>query len=149
MRVNYTGLEYLPSKITPEKLNNKIITAIKKSVKTGEYLQAVKDAVNKAGVNDSLMVFYVGNRTIGKGDDADIDSMAWKAGSIKNITADNSITLYYIVRKLPPMPKTLDECRGSVIADYQNKLEADWRELLRSKHTIRIDESVLNSIIKR
>ena len=57
--------------------------------------------------------------------------------------------VFYLVRNLPAEPKTFKECRGAVIADYQNKLEADWLEQLRQKHSVKINESVFNSIIRK
>ena len=148
VRVNYTGKMDLPSKITPEKLNNTIISAIKNAAKKGNYLPAVKASVNKAGINDSLMVFIVENRILSKGDDANIDGMEWKSGANKVVSTGSSTTLFYIVRTLPPMPKTLDECRGAAIADYQDALEKEWIAQLRTKHTVKIDEKVFNSLIK-
>lgn len=47
------------------------------------------------------------------------------------------------------MPKTLDECRGAVISDYQDKLESDWIAELRRKHSVKINEQVLKSMIKK
>ena len=49
---------------------------------------------------------------------------------------------------LPASQKSMDEARGYIIADYQDHLEAEWIEMLRSKYSSSINEDVLNSIIK-
>ncbi len=148
VRVTYNENVVGQTKTNNAKLNNAIASSIKKAAKTGDYLQAVKTAVNKAGVNDSLMELQVKPRTFSKGDDANIDSMAWKAGTTKAVSNNGTTALYCIVRPVPPMPKTLDECRGTAIADYQDVLEKEWIAELRTKHTVKINEKVFNSLIK-
>jgi peptidyl-prolyl cis-trans isomerase SurA len=50
---------------------------------------------------------------------------------------------------IPPTPKTLDEARGYIIADYQDQLEKDWVASLQAKYPIQVNESVLNSLVKK
>ena len=59
------------------------------------------------------------------------------------IAKDNQITT---VKLIPPCIKTLSEARGIVTADYQNQLEKEWIEELRSKYKITINQDVLESI---
>ena len=48
--------------------------------------------------------------------------------------------------ELPESNKTLKEARGAVIQDYQNHLEKEWLDELRSKHSISIKDDVLYSL---
>ncbi len=146
--VAYKEAAVAQTKITPDKLNNIIAAAIKKAAKTGNYRSTVTDAINKANINDTLIELKVGHRKCSKGDDANIDSMVWKAGTTKAVSNNGTTALYCIVRPVPPMPKTLDECRGAAIADYQDVLEKEWVAELRAKHTVKINEKVFNSLIK-
>ncbi|NME68945.1 peptidylprolyl isomerase [Flammeovirga aprica] len=50
---------------------------------------------------------------------------------------------------LAPTTKSLDECKGSVIADYQEYLEKNWIEELHQKHNVVIDSVQLNSLYKQ
>lgn len=45
-------------------------------------------------------------------------------------------------------PKTLDEARGYVIADYQDHLEKKWNQELRDKYPVKVDNEVFNSMVK-
>jgi peptidyl-prolyl cis-trans isomerase SurA len=53
-----------------------------------------------------------------------------------------------VTELLPPQPKALEEARGYVIADYQDHLEKEWVESLRQRYTVKINDAVLNSLIR-
>jgi len=59
---------------------------------------------------------------------------------------------YYIVKTKSrfdaPMPKSLNESRGYVVAAYQDYLEKQWNESLKAKYPMLINESVFKSLIK-
>lgn len=45
-------------------------------------------------------------------------------------------------------PKTLEEARGYVIADYQDHLEKTWNDALRKKYPVTVDETVFQQMVK-
>ncbi|MFN5417885.1 MAG: peptidylprolyl isomerase [Flavobacteriia bacterium] len=56
---------------------------------------------------------------------------------------------FYIVKVdelLPAGPKTFDESKGAITADYQTYLEKQWLEDLAKKHPIKINETALYSV---
>jgi peptidyl-prolyl cis-trans isomerase SurA len=58
---------------------------------------------------------------------------------------------YYVIKVaeiIPAGPKELNEARGVITSDYQNKLEKDWLEELKKKHPIKINEAVLYNLGK-
>jgi len=54
-----------------------------------------------------------------------------------------------VEKLIPPTPKTLDEARGYVIADYQDQLEKEWVESLQKKYPVVVHEDVLMSLVKK
>jgi len=66
-------------------------------------------------------------------------------GLTKNITKNNSVIFVDVVEVLEPSPKSLDEAKGIITADYQNYLEKEWIKELRGKYPVTVDEKVLNS----
>ncbi len=54
-----------------------------------------------------------------------------------------------VEKLIPPTPKTLDEARGYVIADYQDELEKDWIATLQKKYPVTVNEDVLMSLVKK
>lgn len=48
----------------------------------------------------------------------------------------------------PQQPKPYDEIKGYVIAAYQEQLEENWINNLKTQYPVKINETVLNKIIK-
>lgn len=149
VRVTYNTAAVANTKATPAKLNKAILSAIKKDLTKEHYSETVSAAAAKAGAADSVITLRVARNTCSKTDDADVDAMKWKEGSTLTTENNGTTALYCILRYLPPMPKTLNECRGTIISSYQEVLEKEWIEQLRAKHTVKIDEKVFNSMIKK
>ncbi|MBL7811900.1 MAG: peptidylprolyl isomerase [Bacteroidetes bacterium] len=54
-----------------------------------------------------------------------------------------------VVKFLPASSKTLSETRGPVASKYQETLEKEWMDALKSKYTVEVNEPVLNELKKR
>lgn len=149
-------------------IDTKLAAALKTGSKKADYASQITTAMQKIGVEiDSIkMAGDVKKYNIIDGKDTDangkiidvkycdidgtkINDNAWGKNNSQIINTDGRTYVYYLVKRLPPMQKTLNECRGSVISDYQNKLEADWIAELRQKHTVKINEPVFKSLIKK
>ncbi|MBX2816516.1 MAG: peptidylprolyl isomerase [Saprospiraceae bacterium] len=77
--------------------------------------------------------------------------LKWIAGSTSEQTVDKSrdrILMKRVVKILDPEPKSLNEARGYIIADYQDFLEKKWIETLTEEYQVTINEDVLQSIIR-
>ncbi len=146
----------------------KIVSALKAGTKKGDYETQIKAALQKLGVTpdsvDMKLTVKPYNIVDGKTEDGaaaakycdingtKIDMNAWGKSKSKiidggRISGERTEVLYF-VKQVPPTPKTLDECRGAAIADYQDVLEKEWVAELRAKHTVKINEKVFNSLIK-
>jgi peptidyl-prolyl cis-trans isomerase SurA len=56
--------------------------------------------------------------------------------------------MYYYRFYPPNQPRGFEDARGLVINDYQTVLEEEWVASLRKKYPVKVDEKVLQSIIK-
>lgn len=146
----------------------KIVSALKAGTKKGDYETQIKAALQKLGVTpdsvDMKLTVKPYNIVDGKTEDGaaaakycdingtKIDMNAWGKSKSKIIDggriSGERTEVLYLVKQVPPTPKTLDECRGTAIADYQDALEKEWVAQLRAKHTVKINEKVFNSLIK-
>ncbi len=79
-------------------------------------------------------------------------SLNWTSGSMTPFTIDKDkgIATWRKVEKiLPASVKTLEESKGYVIADYQDALEKSWIDALQKQYKITVDQSVLDSLVKK
>lgn len=85
-----------------------------------------------------------------KGDNKYIDQVEWKSGIIEQINSDveNLVVLVKIREVLEPAPKTLDEARGLVTADYQAYLEKEWIKELKHKYPVTVNKEVLAKVLE-
>lgn len=80
-----------------------------------------------------------------------VDEMVWAIGTLSYNEEDKrnkGWNFMKIEEILPPAPKTLDEARGYVIADYQDKLEKDWIKELKERYSVKVNQQVFESLIK-
>ena len=82
------------------------------------------------------------------GTNKNLDQIIWEKGISDNILLkDGGVIIIDIHETIDAQVKLLEENRGKVIADYQNKLEQDWIKELRNKYTILVNKKLLNSLI--
>lgn len=77
--------------------------------------------------------------------------MLWKLGALSVLEENSrskSMTFYKLEEILPPVPKTLNEARGYVIADYQDQLEREWVDGLRRKFKTQINQKIFDTLVR-
>lgn len=81
--------------------------------------------------------------------DGEVKTIRHKHGSVTGLFAEGSKGYYYVFKSLKqPTDKTLKEARGYIIADYQDHLEKEWVNALKSKTKIKVNDKVVKSLIK-
>lgn len=125
--------------------DKKEIKAVQKAAKKGK-LDDVKTTFN----SDKQLVAGQ-TSTYERGKNPVLDKMKWKAGAMSPLTTttDNKTEFVKIESLIPERVKTMDEARGFVVADYQDALEQELLKQLRSQYNVKINEDVLNSLIKK
>lgn len=124
-----------------------------------EVAAETRKMMKKIDDNDTLMArinkksqlsLQVKTGKFAKGDNESVDKAApWKVGMTPNMSVNNQITFVNIKRIIAPMPKTLEEAKGVITADFQNELEKEWIASLRKKYTVSVNQDVVDSIAKR
>ena len=107
------------------------------------------DILNKYN-NDSVINISIETDIFSKGDNYFTDNINWEEGISDNFKSDidNSVTFVYVYQLIKPEPKSLDEAKGLITADYQTYLEKEWIKSLKEKYPVIINEKVLESINK-
>ncbi|MHC1708345.1 MAG: peptidylprolyl isomerase [Bacteroidales bacterium] len=81
-----------------------------------------------------------------KGDNKWVDTVPWEQGINSVTNAEGSYFFIIVNQKFAPEPKSLNEARGMVTADYQNYLEKLWIKQLREKYSVQVFKDVLSNI---
>ena len=84
-------------------------------------------------------------------DELTTQGLQWEKGWMSETQAEaetGNQKFSVVTQLLTPQPKALDEARGYVIADYQDYLEKEWVESLRQRYPVKMNEVVLNSLIR-
>jgi peptidyl-prolyl cis-trans isomerase SurA len=107
-----------------------------------------KDIKDKLNTKDLVNIMAT-NGTFEEGAEQLPKSLQMETG-VSDITKEGE---YYFVTKvdkvLPEGYKTLEECKGKVINDYQQFLEQNWVENLKKEFTISINNEVFEKIKKQ
>jgi peptidyl-prolyl cis-trans isomerase SurA len=62
---------------------------------------------------------------------------------------DNTASFAYIIKLYPQEElRSFEQARGLVINDYQNELDEKWIEELKKKYPVKVNEKVLESLLK-
>jgi peptidyl-prolyl cis-trans isomerase SurA len=95
---------------------------------------------------DSVPCLTITDGRYEKSDTAVTGQFAWKKGSV-SVQDDLGVKKVVVVNSLvPPMPKTFNEIRGQVTADYQNYLDQQWIAALRTKYPVIVNQEVLQHV---
>jgi len=84
-----------------------------------------------------------------RGDNELIDNVNWEPGVVETIDQGNLYKTVLVHEIIEPEPKTLEEARGRITADFQDHLERKWLEKLREKYNVTVYRDVLSDITGR
>jgi len=135
-----------------ERANTSIYTVnnpdmVKKARRYARKGKSIKE-INSYFNNDSTINVSVVEKIYSKDEDDIIKGCKWEKGLNDNIIKDGVTTFVMINNIIPPEPKSLNEAKGLITADYQNYLEKEWIKQLRKKYSYTVNKDVLKSIIK-
>ncbi len=80
-----------------------------------------------------------------------LSGIKWKKGTLTEPEFNKNksrATFKYIRNILPVTPKTLDESRGYVLADYQDFLESLWVKELEKSYPVKRNDKLFYSLVK-
>lgn len=94
-------------------------------------------------------ILSASTKTYEKGQNKVVDGLTWKKGSMsENAIEGETVSFVKIESVVKPQPKSFQDARGYVIADYQNYLEQEWVSDLKKAYKVKINQDVLNQLVK-
>ena len=125
--------------------NQDMIKKAQAFLKKNEKPQVIKDKLN---LNNVINVM-TNNGVFEEGSDALPKTMKYDIG-VSDVFKEGE---YYFVTKvdkiLPESVKTLDECKGKIVNDYQQYLEQRWVDDLKQEFIVKINKDVFESVKKQ
>lgn len=122
------------------KADAKKIKALLKRASFTTWETLIRTAFN--GKSEDEIPFVVGYFKVG--DNALIDKAIFKQPA--TIVRKVEFPIAEVYGKKLKAPKTLDDVRSQVLADYQDELETEWVSALRDKYPVEINRTVLATI---
>ena len=96
--------------------------------------------------NDTLKCVEVSDQKFERGEPVPSGGFNWAKGFTKTVQEGNAVKVIVVNALIPPMPKSFNEIQGQVTADYQNFLDKQWIETLRTKYPVVINPDVLQQV---
>jgi peptidyl-prolyl cis-trans isomerase SurA len=119
-----------------------VIKKAQKLLKKGVGAEKIKEALN---TKDKVVVM-TNSGTFEEGNDALPKNVPFQTG----LTAISKEGEYYFItnvtKVLPSTTKTLAECKGKVINDYQQFLEQKWVDDLKAEFSVQINQAVFDQV---
>lgn len=75
--------------------------------------------------------------------------ISWQLGFGQPVSKSNQVILYEVIELKQPSQKELSECKGYVIADFQESLEKKWIADLRAIYPVELKKDVFEKMIKK
>lgn len=143
---NKMGDKYMwnpKSEILKFNMENEIpISTLEKTIKKNKLNS--KEAWDKYISANPALKINISSETIEQNDSNSTDKMLWETG----LHSNNDKQIYQVIKVLPKQRKELAEVRGFVVAAYQEQLEKEWLNHLHKTYTVKINETVLDKLIK-
>jgi peptidyl-prolyl cis-trans isomerase SurA len=124
--------------------DEKLVSKISKYLKKHSY----EEVMQKFNSIEEPITFEEGTYERG---DLEIAGIQFKEGAISDERFDEkrqAFKIRHIVNIEPAKPKTLRDARGYIIADYQDSLDKSWVKSLQDEYTVKVNEDVLQKLIK-
>jgi peptidyl-prolyl cis-trans isomerase SurA len=126
--------------------NAKVAADLKKQIEKGK--KPANDIITELNKKTPNAVSVREGR-FNKGENEIVEMAGWKKGLSASLVKNEQNYLVDIKNVLPVMPKTIEEAKGVITADYQTYLEKEWISSLRSKYTVQVMEPVLQTMWKK
>jgi peptidyl-prolyl cis-trans isomerase SurA len=124
--------------------NEVIAGTVDKLLKKGMEKDAIAEKVNK----ESQLNVQIDSGTFSRGERAVLNEIKWETGIQGPVDYNNQFFFVNVKEVLESQPKSIDEARGTITAEYQNHLEQEWISELRGKYPYTVNQDVLHSLVQ-
>jgi len=116
----------------------KVLTMLKKN-------QTVKEVKDKFNTKENVAIMYY-EGVYEEGADALPKETKMELGLSEITTKGDYHFITNIIKILPAAPKTLEECKGKLINDYQQYLEQNWVGELKKEFLVKVNQDTFEKV---
>ncbi len=84
-----------------------------------------------------------------RGENSFLDRAKWQKNTDTEVKIDNAYAIIHVRDRFSPAKKKLDEIKGTVLSDYQKRLDEQWIKQLHQKYRVTINQAELKKLIKK
>lgn len=135
-------VHYSTYTLTNANLKDKVVNAIVKGIKKNTSPLVAIEKINK---NKEITV----EEKVANPDFADVlNYKSWKDGINVTTNTNGQVVIVEIRDTTTGDLKRFEDCRGQVVADYQEELEREWISTLKTKYSVNVDQDVFTELIE-
>ena len=122
-----------------EKASDKVLKYMKRG-KSQEYIEKKINKDAQVGVTFQTGIITPENDVLP-------ESFVWEKGVSKIYKkSETNYVIVDVIKFVEPEVKTLEETKNKVRTDYQNFLEEQWKDELKSKYKVQVNDTVLKTV---
>ncbi len=84
-----------------------------------------------------------------RGENLFLDRAKWQKNTDSEVTVGNSYAIIKVKDIYSPTKKNLSEIKGTVLADYQSRLDEEWIKQLHQKYQVTINQAELKKLVRK
>jgi len=142
--------------VSPERLMLNVTTGSKQSREAA----AINSVFLRASTRDPATIeerfnaqnplaVKIQRRTFQQGDNKAVDQVWQRGPGTYPVQLDGRYYSIIIKKQLPAGPKKLSEARGQATSDYQNYLEKQWIEQLRTEYPVQLNQQEIDKLVTK
>lgn len=124
--------------------NQSVANQVKSIIKNA-HPDSIQSYINNRINNDSTTLVRVERGLWQEGQNAAVDYVVFKNDTV-NFTADEALPFVTTMGKIIKAPQEYADERGKVTNDYQDALEKEWIESLRTKYDWHVNQEVFDAL---
>lgn len=122
--------------------NKDVANKVRKMIGEGKDNAAIAIEINK----DTQLNIQIEEGVFADADKDILANVKWETGLSQDLPLNDQVYIVNVKRIVEETPKELAETKGMVTSEYQNFLEKQWIEELRSKYKFSVNKNVLYSV---
>ncbi|MFM7727834.1 MAG: hypothetical protein ACKO7B_14110, partial [Flavobacteriales bacterium] len=99
--------------------NADVAKEVHKAMKKIDDLDTLQARINQS----SQLNLQIRSSRFARGESEVIDQIEWKPGTTKDMPKNSQVVFVVVNKVMPSQPKSIDEAKGIITADYQSALE--------------------------